>query len=164
MKQIITTLSLTLLSACSMADRAEDVIGRRVDDGVFVVTDEFATGGNVAQHAHFAEYLMRNNIKTEVRTRLCRSSCIYFLMPQDVCTDPRTIYELHSVRHIAATIVWAPIAWERGNRVVAYDLNNRWPGLGDDFLEYAANKHGNFVWKLTGEQMHNRYGVPLCDD
>jgi len=111
---------------------------------------------------------------TDVRITLpsCSSACTYFLIVDEVCVDPDTIFGFHGPSEFIFGITGIPIqrmptkAAANGmaiaTAVIAANYDTRWPGMGDWYLAGPAKKYGLSMTRVKGQSLHDTFGVPLC--
>lgn len=164
----LTLAVLVATAACTstnMQTSADNFLETHAVDNTLVVPESHTLGGYVAEYAWKVQKANEAGVKVVVDAPICHSACIYWLMAEDLEVSPKTTFMFHSARSIPAMMVGVPVSVPKDNKVIAEDLNNRWPGLGDEFLEKGANKLiiGD-TWDQTGEELHQEYGVPLIKE
>lgn len=161
---------LILTFAVAAVGRGQDVIV----DYAYVVPPGKQGGGNMAAYAKHVYSLNQAGVQVIIPKGGCSSSCTFYLAADKVCVHPQTILEFHGPM---TNGVWAmyllgiPVPHHGFSEAEHRDLtrkmaaiyDQRWPGLGDWFLDRAAHKFGLSVTKLTGQSIHNSFGVPLCE-
>lgn len=156
---LITALACTL-TACAAP------MSKPPESGVYYVQQGEQDGGKVSSFAKKVQAFRDNGTRVEIRVKSCTSACTYFLLAWDVCTNPDTIYEFHAPQSYGMSLLGLPgPAHGQATIVMAEDYNSRWPGLGTWFIGGNAGKRtGPFVAKVTGQALHDTYGIELCDE
>lgn len=130
---------------------------------VYDVPSRWAGGGRIATVAKAVERVSNSGAHVMIRLKVCTSSCTYWLTARNVCVSPDTRFEFHGVQSIPLAMTGIPFPrHERYTRIMADDLEQRWPGLGDWFWDDASHKTGVLVETRTGRQLNREFGVPLC--
>lgn len=165
MKRYALALATFTVAACMAEDRADHFVDINSNNGVVNLTAQYTLGGSLKAYAWKAQRINDRGQFLRIETPVCFSACVYFLAVKKLCVSPRTNFAFHGARNgyvAAATLV--PVPDHHANKVVAQDLNDRWPGLGDDYMKNAVHRMvvGD-VWIQTGAQLNAKYGVPLCE-
>ncbi len=133
------------------------------------------SGGRLAAFAERFDKMQTRSV--EIRGKGCASSCTLWLSHPDVCVEPETILSFHgpsngilSILSQQFTIIplyhFMPLK-KRKKLVNAmadhYRLNGN-EALGDWFMDSGAWKlYGWFFKTKTGQQVHDKFGTPLCE-
>lgn len=159
-----SVLLIALLAGCATELTEEDKSSE-----YYYVPQSSTSGGFVDSYIQRLEQL--NSMGTEVRitTNSCTSACTFFLGADKVCIDPKTRFHFHGPSANISLIV-PPVHHmmkEKDRKEslekmkVVYD---RWPGLGDWFMEHAASKFGLLTTDIVGQSLHNSFNIPLCEE
>ena len=99
--------------------------------------------------------LKRNNIKVEIRGRVCYSTCTMFLGVPDACVDPNTTFGFHGPSRSGRRL--AQQDFDYFSRVMA----DYYPQpLQEWFMTEGRNRISG-VYKVKGSQIISM-GVPAC--
>lgn len=158
-------VATTACTSENMQTSANNFLEDNTVEDTLVVPNTHTFGGYVAEYAWKVQKANEQGLKVIFDEPFCHSACIYWLMANDLEVSPKTVFMFHSARSVPAMMVGIPVPVQSANLVIAEDLNNRWPGLDDEFLEKGADKliFGH-TWNQTGEELHQKYGVPLIKE
>lgn len=123
-----------------------------------------AIGGSVQGFADRVNKLNAQGRRVEIDMFACASACTYFLLADRVCVTPSTLFQFHGPQNMVLALLSIPGPTNMHDAAIMQrDYNSRWPGLGDWFTERAAHKTGTQFTSVTGQALHDAFGVPLCD-
>jgi len=142
----------------------------------YEVGNNYSEGGRAAKYIAIVEEQNAAGNQIAIRTSICQSACTFFLLADDVCVAPRTLFKFHgpSATWTAAASIILLVPWptdglsdeKHAEAVEAWRdaYNARWPGLGDWFVERASHRFGWGTVDVRGRALHDALGIPLCGD
>lgn len=122
-------------------------------------------------------FLATQDRPVEIRGKACASSCTMWLSHPNVCVEPQTVLGFHGPSDGLSVLIstqltiipvyhFMPLKQRRqvvGLMADHYRLNGN-EALGDWFIESGAWKlYGWFFKNLSGQEVHDRFGTPLCE-
>lgn len=153
MRNVILSFSLALLAACAQP----------IPEGAstYVVSKGNSAGGDLESFARSINDINRNKTRVEIRDN-CYSACTYYLLADDLCIDESITFGFHSAKPWVSVFIMIPIPAVEANQIWARDLESKYPGLGEWFLDEGDVLIG-FKHK-TAKEMHDTWGVEYCED
>lgn len=146
------------------------IAGTQVSAETFTPRGARAAGGVLTEfEAHVIE-LNERGISVRLDMPTCTSACTFYLVADDVCVGPDSLFKFHGPSNFFVTMLF-PFAhgMEENNRAVWIEYMraiyaHRWPALGDWFVENAADKFGVSTVDVRGQSLHDAFGIPLCSN
>lgn len=168
MKRIIAAIS----TAATLATSATAATA------LHVVTNRDTGGGDIAKHYNRVQELNKAGVSVRIESNVVSSAGTFYLLADNVCVaNPRAMFEFHGPQHTATawlvsaiTIVPLPVSFmgkeraEEIRRQIAWEYNQRWPGLGDWYYWNASHKAGMRVTKVRASELNRAFGVPICKE
>lgn len=99
--------------------------------------------------------------KISITTSVCKSACTILLGNPNVCIKEYTTFKFHGPSYGGLI---PPKDRTIPNEMGRFYSEKVHPDLGEWFMKDAVNRFGFGFEKVSGKDMHEKYGVPLCSE